>query len=261
MFLVLTIPQTTYGVSELVIPWMTTHQYFATPQNDLHLVTEHLPNWYYPQDPEAIRQMFEGSEDGSVPWRPWLYPLLMQTLLMGLVYFAGYCLVNMFRKQWTDRERLRFPLLLVPVAFIGLVAWMFGRTLRPGRLPLITRLVTILDDTPVECLEPEVLRYARGVTLGWTLLLLLLGAVNLALAMIATPDGLLAQLGLQPPVAITRTQWSWFANLFNYGIIAAFFVAEFQLRKRRFPGRYPSFAGFLRRLGALGPAFWRDQLR
>lgn len=153
------------------------------------------------------------------------------------------------------------PLLLVPVAFIGLVAWMFGRTLRPGRLPLITRLVTILDDTPVECLEPEVLRYARGVTLGWTLLLLLLGAVNLALAMIATPDGLLAQLGLQPPVAITRTQWSWFANLFNYGIIAAFFVAEFQLRKRRFPGRYPSFAGFLRRLGALGPAFWRDQLR
>ena len=118
MFLVLTIPQTTYGVSELVIPWMTTHQYFATPQNDLHLVTEHLPNWYYPQDPEAIRQMFEGSEDGSVPWRPWLYPLLMQTLLMGLVYFAGYCLVNMFRKQWTDRERLRFPLLLVPVSLV-----------------------------------------------------------------------------------------------------------------------------------------------
>ncbi|NLC60012.1 MAG: ketosynthase [Gammaproteobacteria bacterium] len=153
------------------------------------------------------------------------------------------------------------PLLLVPVAFIGLVAWMFGRTLRPWRLPLITRVVTVLDDTPAERLEPAVLRYARGVTLGWTLLLLVLGAVNLALAMIATPDGLLAQLGLQPPVAITRTQWSWFANLFNYGIIAAFFVAEFQLRKRRFPGRYPSFAGFLRRLGALGPAFWRDQLR
>src|SRR5690606_6656352 len=130
------------------------------------------------------------------------------------------------------------PLLLVPVAFIGLVAWMFGRTLRPGRLPLITRLVTILYDTPVECLEPEVLRYARGVTLGWTLLLLVLGAVNLLLAMIATPDGLMAQLGLQPPVAITRTQWSWFANLFNYGIIAAFFVSEFQLRKLRFPGRH-----------------------
>lgn len=153
------------------------------------------------------------------------------------------------------------PLLLVPVAFIGLVAWMFGRTLRPGRLPLITRLVTVLDDTTVERMEPALLRYTRGLTLAWTVLLLLLGAVNLVLAMIATPDGLLAQLGLEPAVSITRTQWSWFANLFNYGIIAGFFVAEFQLRKRRFPGRYASFAGFLRRLGALGPSFWRDQLR
>lgn len=153
------------------------------------------------------------------------------------------------------------PLLLVPVAFIGLVAWMFGRTLRPGRIPLITRIVTVLDDVPVARMEPELAAYTRALTLGWTAMLLVLAAVNLALAMIATPDGLLAGLGLRPPVAITRTQWSWFANLFNYGLIAAFFVIEFQYRKRRFPGRYPSFAGFLRRLGALGPAFWRDQLR
>jgi len=153
------------------------------------------------------------------------------------------------------------PLLLVPVAFIGLVAWMFGRTLGAGRIPLITRIVTVLDDIPAERMEPALAAYTRALTLAWTVLLLVLGAVNLALAMIASPDGLLAGLGLQPPLTITRTQWSWFANLFNYGFIAAFFVLEFQLRKRRFPGRYPSFAGFLRRLGGLGPSFWRDQLR
>ncbi len=153
------------------------------------------------------------------------------------------------------------PLLLVPVAFIGLVAWMFGRTLRPGRLPLITRIVTVLDEVPVARMEPELARYTRGLTLAWAVLLLALGAVNLLLAMIASPDGLLAELGVQAPVTITRTQWSWFANLFNYGIIAGFFVVEFQLRKLRFPGRYHSFAGFLRQLGGLGPAFWRDQLR
>ena len=153
------------------------------------------------------------------------------------------------------------PLLLVPVAFIGLVAWMFGRTLRPGRVPLITRIVTVLDEVAVERVEPALAAYTRALTLAWTVLLLVLAAVNLALAMIASPDGLLAELGLQAPVTITRTQWSWFANLFNYGFIAAFFVIEFQVRKRRFPGRYPSFAAFLRRLGGLGPAFWRDQLR
>jgi len=118
MFLVLTIPQTTYGVVELLIPWMTTHIYFATPQNNLDLVTAELPNWYYPHDSELIRQMFEGSDDGSVPWRAWLYPLGMWTVVMSLVFFTGLCLVNMFRAQWVEKERLRFPLLLIPISLV-----------------------------------------------------------------------------------------------------------------------------------------------
>jgi len=118
MFLVLTVPQTTYGIVELLIPWMTTHVYFATPQNDFDLITRELPGWYYPHDDELIRQMFEGSEDGSVPWRAWLYPLGMWTVVMSLVFFTGLCVVNMFRCQWVDRERLRFPLLLIPISLV-----------------------------------------------------------------------------------------------------------------------------------------------
>ncbi|MBP6797202.1 MAG: ketosynthase, partial [Luteimonas sp.] len=37
------------------------------------------------------------------------------------------------------------PLLLVPVAFVWLVAWVFARSLRPGRVPLINRIVSGLD--------------------------------------------------------------------------------------------------------------------
>ena len=150
------------------------------------------------------------------------------------------------------------PLLLVPVAFVGLVAWMFGRTLRPGRLPLITRIVTVLDDVTVERMEPALARYTRGLTLAWTVLLLVLAAVNLLLALIASPDGLLAEL---EKIGFGVAAYGWFANLFNYGIIAGFFVVEFQLRKLRFPGQFTSFAAFLRSLGTLGPSFWRDQLR
>lgn len=153
------------------------------------------------------------------------------------------------------------PLLLVPVAFIGLIAWMFGRTLAAGRMPLITRIVTTLDQVPPAQLAPGLAGYTRRLTLAWTLLLLVLACVNLVLALLASPGGLLEQVGVQPPWTITREQWSWVANLVNYGVVAAFFVAEFQLRIRRFPGRYPSFVGFLRRLGTLGPTFWRDQLR
>lgn len=153
------------------------------------------------------------------------------------------------------------PLLLVPVAFILLIAWVFGRTLRRGRTPLISRIVLALEGGPDAPLAPELIAYTRALTAFWAALLVTLALVNLVLAAIATPDGLLASLGVTPPVSITRTQWSWFANLFNYGIVGGAFIGEYAWRKRRFPNRYASFADFLRRMGGLGPAFWRDLLR
>ena len=153
------------------------------------------------------------------------------------------------------------PLLLVPVAFVALIAWWFGRSLRSPRGALITRIVAALDGVEPARIEPTLLRYTRDLTAAWAGVLALLAVIDLVLALIAAPGGLLASLGIASPVTITRTQWSWFANLFTYGIVGGFFVGEYLLRKRRFPGRYRSFADFLRRMAALGPAFWRDFLR
>lgn len=153
------------------------------------------------------------------------------------------------------------PMLLVPVAFVALIAWWFGRSLRVGRVPLITRIVAALDRTPPPAMEPALRDYTRKLTAAWAWLLAALALLNMALALIAVPDGLLARLGWEAPLAVTRTQWSWVANLCNYGIVGGFFVIEYHARKRRFPGRYRNFADFLRRLAGLGPAFWRDFLK
>src|SRR3546814_1730987 len=48
---------------------------------------------------------------------------------------------------------VRAPMLLVPVAFVALVAWWFGRSLRAGRVPLITRIVSALDEVAPEAVE------------------------------------------------------------------------------------------------------------
>ena len=153
------------------------------------------------------------------------------------------------------------PLLLVPFAFVALVAWWFARSLRRGRVPLISKIVAALERTSAEELAPELRRYTRALTAAWAVLLTVIGVSNLTLALIATPAGLLAQFGVQAPVTVTQTQWSWFANLLDYGIMGSFMVGEYLYRKRRFPGRYKNAADFARRLAALGPAFWRDFLR
>lgn len=153
------------------------------------------------------------------------------------------------------------PLLLVPVLFVAAIGWVFGRSLGSPRGPLITRIVAGLEGVPWTRLSPELQRYTRRLTAAWAWLLAGLAVANLALALLATPDGLLASMGVQPPLAITRTQWSWFANLLNYGILGGFFCGEYLMRKRRFPLPYRNFLDFLRQLAALGPAFWKDFLR
>lgn len=152
------------------------------------------------------------------------------------------------------------PLLLVPVALIGLVAWTFGRTLRHDRVPLITQIVAALDALPPMQLAPELRSYTRALTVAWAGLLGTLALVNLVLAMLAVPNGLLASVGIVAPLAVSEAQWSWFANILNWGIVGGFFVGEYLVRKRRFPGRYRSFLDFMQRMARLGPAFWRQLL-
>ena len=150
------------------------------------------------------------------------------------------------------------PLLVVPVAIVGLVSYGFGRTLRAGRIPLITRMVAGLDAVPASELSPELRAYTRNLTAAWATLLCALALVNLALALLAVPNGLLASAGITSPLPVTQAQWSWCANVLNYGVVAGFFLLEFRYRQRRFPGRYHNLLDFLRRMARLGPAFWRD---
>ena len=73
-----------------------------------------------------------------------------------------------------------------------LVAWIFGRTLLHGRVPLITRMVAGLDGIPARHSRRTCCDYTRNLTPAWAVLLAALALLNLLLAAIAVPNGLLA---------------------------------------------------------------------
>ena len=154
------------------------------------------------------------------------------------------------------------PLLLVPPLFTALIAGGFLRSLRPGRVPLIRKVVAALYGTPPDELSPAHRAYTRRLTLGWGLMLSLLTAINLTLALVAVPDGLLARAGVAAPFTVTAEQGSLVANVANYGLLGVFALIEYQVRRVVFPVRpYRNAAEFVRRMAALGPAFWRDFFR
>ncbi|MGY0505765.1 ketosynthase [Luteimonas sp. e5] len=163
---------------------------------------------------------------------------------------------------WLASSRFALlPLLLAPPLFMAMIGWLFARSLRAGHTPLITRIVAAMDGSTPATLEPALYRYSQALTRLWAGALLLLTLLNLGLAMIAVPRGILASFDIRSPLAITDAQWSWFANWCTYGLIGLLFVAEYLYRKRRFPGRYRNALDFGRKLVALGPGFWRDLLR
>jgi uncharacterized membrane protein len=102
---------------------------------------------------------------------------------------------------------LRIPPVIICFAF----AWIFGRTLRPGRTALISRIGERMRG---ELPEP-VARYGHRLTAVWTLFFLILGLECILLGLFASPFW-----------------WSLFTNYINYALIALLFVIEYPIRRR-----------------------------
>lgn len=107
----------------------------------------------------------------------------------------------------------------VSVLALGWLAFFFGRTLRPGQEPLITRIARVSDPG----LPPALLRYTRRLTAAWCAYFLLAALLAATAGGAGSWTGLLAAAGS-----------------------AVLFVGEHRLRPRLFPGH--AFPGLRQQL-------------
>lgn len=97
-----------------------------------------------------------------------------------------------------------------------ILLWYFGRSLRRGYEPVITRLARTVRGA----LSPELERYTHRLTAAWCMFF----AAQVALSAI-----LLAAAPLET--------WSFFVNVLNAPLVVAMFVADFAYRSFRFRGQ------------------------
>lgn len=98
-------------------------------------------------------------------------------------------------------------------AAYGFLLWWFGRTLRDGREPLVTRFALRVHGT----LMPEIYTYTRQVTVAWCVFFAAQLAVSLTLFVFA-------------PLGI----WSMFVML-NLPLVILMFAGEYLVRVLRHP--------------------------
>lgn len=144
------------------------------------------------------------------------------------------------------------PLYAAPVLINLFVAWIFGHTLAAGQVPLIERFARLMHEP--DGVSDEIVRYARGVTLSWTIFLISLALLSLTLALLAEPEGILLLMGVRPPVTVPAEVWSLFANFLNYAIAGAFFLVEYVYRQYRFPDQpYRNIVDFFLKARRVSP--------
>jgi len=113
------------------------------------------------------------------------------------------------------------PPIIIPLSLLII----FGRTLLPGQEALITEI----GEASRGPLSDSMRHYTQKLTWAWCCIFVM---------MALWPIILLAngKFGL----------WSWFTNVFNYGIVSLIFIGEFYLRKKLFPNHnHPKFFEYL----------------
>jgi uncharacterized membrane protein len=115
---------------------------------------------------------------------------------------------------WYASARGPYAVYVPPIAINLLLLWFFGRTLAPGREPLVTAIARLVRGR----LDPAVERYTRQVTWAWCGFFASNAAVSVALAAFA-------------PLAA----WSLYTNVLGAPLVVLMFAAEYAHRRRRFP--------------------------
>lgn len=138
--------------------------------------------------------------------RAWKAPFLL--LFVGLQVLAHFALRDSLGVQAACG-------ISHAAAYLALL-WYFGRTLRPGREPLITRLARRVHGV----LPPGVEEFTRGVTRFWC----------------AFFAGQLAVSGLLLAFAPFE-YWSLFVNVLNLPLVVLMFAVDYAARAIRFRGQ------------------------
>jgi len=174
----------------------------------------------------VLLHMFILKEDEVAMWQ-------LMFVFAPLLAAAAWVVFRMVGKVWWPLLTLLFAAGVYYIATgdygrVGLLAvngfssgtlnlfllWLFGRTLLPGKEPLISQISRHINGQ----LLPGVAEYTRYVTIAWCIFFGFQIVASLALYTFA-------------PIAV----WSFFINVLNLPLLILMFVGEKALRTIRFP--------------------------
>lgn len=123
-----------HDFGQVLVPMLTWPYRYATPENRwAELILPHLPKGLMVTDPEVIRGYYEGNST-LYTWthiKAWILPTLAWSFFIFLLLFIMLCLNSLLRYGWTERERLTYPLIQLPLELTSGLAGGLSRSVLP----------------------------------------------------------------------------------------------------------------------------------
>ena len=116
VYILMTLGNQALSMSHYWTPMLCGPYYFASETNDwVKILHPYLPQWVAPHELAGLRAFFEGTyggESGDL-WKVWIEPALAWTPMLVAVHAGTLCMMVIVRRQWSERERIIYPLIQV----------------------------------------------------------------------------------------------------------------------------------------------------
>ncbi len=113
---------TGHDMIEVLLPIMAHAHYFARPENGWATdILPYIPPWLSVSDPQALAEFYTGTGTfySLHNLRAWVQPVLWWTLLLTLLGFLMLCINTLLRRQWTESEKMAYPLVALPLEMVN----------------------------------------------------------------------------------------------------------------------------------------------
>ena len=107
-----------WDMLQILMPIMSYPFRFATPENDWrNLFWRNIPEWLTVSDEKTLLGYYEGDSSLYNPLylKAWLPPIVAWSSFIFVLMLVLLCINTLLRIQWTEHERLSYPLTQLPL--------------------------------------------------------------------------------------------------------------------------------------------------
>lgn len=107
-----------HDMMQILIPTIGHAFWFATPENEwAELFHRYLPKWLTISDQRVLSGYYEGETNffKAQYIKAWIKPMSWWMLFIMVFIFVMLCINTILRRQWTERERLTYPIIQLPL--------------------------------------------------------------------------------------------------------------------------------------------------